>query len=209
MNSAKVSMWYSNPLFQSMSQISADIMKHQEEKKTKKKNRQYQENPVEFLKAEAESESGKVSPPSSIKRPQSRLKRRPNLRKKLPQPVRLHSVKAEDKFEHCFDEDDAKMALNTEEGMAMASKLASGNRNKMREELIDESFNRFAFSEKSSDLPTWFAEDESKHNKPYEKPITREVADAIKNKLKEVNDMPIKKILEAKGRNKTLITSSP
>lgn len=195
-NSAKVSMWYSNPLFQSMSQISADIMKHQEEKKIKKKNRQYQENPVEFLKAEAESNNSSV--PLSDKK---RLNNSSSSSKDIPSGS-ITFVKVEDNFEHLFDVDDAKMALNSEEGMTMATKLSSGNRNKMREELIDESFNRFAFSEKSTDLPSWFADDESKHNKPI-KPITREVADAIKNKLKDINDMPIKKILEAKGRNKT------
>ena len=199
-NSAKVSMWYSNPLFQNMSQISADIMKHQEEKKTKKKNRQYQEGPVDFIRAEAEAESGKNSSSSLVKK--GEFSKYSKSKEEGPTAGSITFVKAEDKFEHCFDEDDAKMALNTEEGMAMASRLASGNRDKMREDLIDESFNRFAFSEKSSDLPTWFAEDESKHNKPI-KPISREVADAIKNKLKEVNDMPIRKILEAKGRNKT------
>ena len=201
LNSAKVSMWYSNPLFKSMSQISADIMKHQEEKKTKKKNRQYQENPVDFIKAEADAESGK-SISATGKKVTDNVKKSSKSKDEEPATGSITFVKAEDKFDHCFDEEDAKMALNTEEGMAMATKLASGNRNNMREELIDESFNRFAFSEKSTDLPAWFHEDESKHNKPI-KPITREVADAIKNKLKEVNDLPIKKILEAKGRNKT------
>lgn len=201
-NSAKVSMWYSNPLFQSMSQISADIMKHQEEKKTKKKNRQYQENPVDFIKAEAEAESDKPKSFADSKKVNDNVKKSSKSKEEEPSAGSITFVKAEDKFDHCFDEEDAKMALNTEEGMSMATKLASGNRNKMREELIDESFNRFAFSEKSTDLPSWFHEDESKHNKPI-KPITREVADAIKNKLKEVNDLPIKKILEAKGRNKT------
>lgn len=196
-NTAKVSMWYSNPLFQSMNQISSDIMKHQEEKKTKKRNRQYQESPIESLKAEANLESPNlVQPTISSAKKSSKLSK-----DEAANSGSITFVKAEDKFDHLFDEEDAKIALNTEEGMSMATKLASGNRNKMREELIDESFNRFAFSEKSSELPIWFNEDESKHNKPI-KPITREVADAIKNKLKEVNDLPIKKILEAKGRNK-------
>lgn len=199
MNTAKVSMWYSNPLFQSMSKISAEIMKHQEEKKTKKKNRQYQEGPVDFIKAEAEGEIGRTPVASDKNKKENDRKSKKD---DEVSPGAITFVKAEDKFDHCFDEEDAKMALNSEEGMAMATKLASGNRNKMREELIDESFNRFAFSEKGSDLPNWFHEDESKHNKPI-KPITREVADAIKTKLKEINDLPIKKILEAKGRNKT------
>lgn len=201
MNTAKVSMWYSNPLFQSMSKISADIMKHQEEKKTKKKNRQYQEGPVDFIKAEAEGETGRTHVASDKSKKANENGKKSSKDDEVA-PGAITFVKAEDKFDHCFDEEDAKMALNTEEGMTMATRLASGNRNKMREELIDESFNRFAFSEKGSDLPTWFHEDESKHNKPI-KPITREVADAIKIKLKEINDLPIKKILEAKGRNKS------
>ena len=203
-NSAKASLWYSNPLFQSMSKISSEIMKHQEEKKTKKKNRQYQESPIESLKAEAEAGSPKLSVNSITNSKSTYNAKRTSKSEKDDEnsPGSIILVKAEDKFDHLFDEEEAKIALSTEEGMTMAVKLASGNRNKMREDLIDESFNRFAFSEKSSDLPTWFNDDESKHNKPI-KPITREVADAIKTKLKEVNDLPIKKILEAKGRNKT------
>ena len=203
-NSAKASLWYSNPLFQSMSKISSEIMKHQEEKKTKKKNRQYQESPIESLKAEAEAGSPKLSVNSITNSKSTYNAKRTSKSEKDDEnsPGSIILVKAEDKFDHLFDEEEAKIALSTEEGMTMAVKLASGNRNKMREDLIDESFNRFAFSEKSSDLPTWFNDDESKHNKPI-KPITREVADAIKTKLKEVNDLPIKKILEEKGRNKT------
>lgn len=197
-NAAKVSMWYSNPLFQTMTQLSKELSLHQTEKKTKKKNRQYQEGPLDVIQAEIEPEERPESEPA----PRTKKASTRNASKADDaKDGGIVFVKAEKPLEEDFDEAEAKDILNTADGMTLASKLASGNRKRMREELVDESFNRFAFSEKPSDLPTWFIDDESQHNKP-NKPITREVADALKMKLKEINDRPIKKILEAKGRNK-------
>jgi len=86
----------------------------------------------------------------------------------------------------------------TAEAMTLAHQLATGKKTKAA--MIDESYNRWSFSDKSN-LPSWFADDESKHNTP-QIPITAEAAAAIKAKLRALNARPIKKIAEAKARKK-------
>lgn len=82
--------------------------------------------------------------------------------------------------------------------MTLARQLAT--RQKTKAQLIDESYNKWTFSDKSA-LPSWFADDEAKHNTP-QIPITADAAAAIKAKLYALNARPIKKIAEAKARKK-------
>jgi AdoMet-dependent rRNA methyltransferase SPB1 len=82
--------------------------------------------------------------------------------------------------------------------MTLAHQLATGQKSKAA--LIDESYNRWTFSDKSA-LPSWFADDESRHNKP-QIPITAEAVAAIKAQLRALNARPIKKVAEAKARKK-------
>lgn len=91
-----------------------------------------------------------------------------------------------------------RVALNTVEAMTLAHQVALGKMNK--HDLINEGINKYAFRDKE-DLPDWFMDDEKMHSK-VAKPITKEAAAAIKEKLKEMNARPIKKVLEAQGRKK-------
>lgn len=91
-----------------------------------------------------------------------------------------------------------KVDLATVEAMTLAHQVALGRMNKY--DLIDEGINRYSFRDKD-ELPDWFVDDEKKHSKII-KPITKEAALAIKEKQKELNARPIKKVLEAQGRKK-------
>ncbi|SCU96363.1 LADA_0H00518g1_1 [Lachancea dasiensis] len=88
--------------------------------------------------------------------------------------------------------------IATVEAMTLAHQLALGQRTK--HDLIDEGFNRYAFRD-TENLPDWFLEDEKSHSK-INKPITKEAALAIKEKMKALNARPIKKVAEAKARKK-------
>lgn len=199
LKSAKVALWYSNPIFQSMHEISRELTKHQQEKKTKKKNRSYQESPFEALKEEVQELAGKTEQ----NKPSSSSESQKSKDKKEPKAGAIEMVQVEDPYAQLFESGEIKDILNTAEGLTYAHRLADpdADRRDLREDMIDETFHRYAFGEKPSELPAWFREDESQHNKPI-KPITREVADALKAQMKEINSRPVKKILEAKARGK-------
>ncbi|EGV63915.1 AdoMet-dependent rRNA methyltransferase spb1 [Yamadazyma tenuis] len=91
-----------------------------------------------------------------------------------------------------------KNDLATVEAMTLAHQLALGH--KTKHDLVDEGINRYSFRD-NDNVPEWFIDDEKRHSK-ISKPITKEAAMAIKQKQKELNARPIKKVLEAKGRKK-------
>lgn len=91
-----------------------------------------------------------------------------------------------------------KVDIATVEAMTLAHQLALGH--KTKHDVMDEGFNKYSFRD-SEGLPEWFVEDEKQHLK-ISKPITKEAALALKEKMKQLNARPIKKVLEAQGRKK-------
>ncbi|KAM9460735.1 pre-rRNA 2'-O-ribose RNA methyltransferase FTSJ3 [Clarias gariepinus] len=85
------------------------------------------------------------------------------------------------------------------EGLALGAQIATSK--KRRRDLIDDSFHRFSNSQDSGEVPVWFIDDERKHRKkPI--PVTRDMVDEYKQKWKEINARPIKRLAEAKARKK-------
>ncbi|KAK3751812.1 hypothetical protein QZH41_013289 [Actinostola sp. cb2023] len=85
----------------------------------------------------------------------------------------------------------------TPEGLALGAQMAFSR--KRKRDIIDDSFHRWSFNDES--LPSWFTENESKHNQK-QLPVTKEQVDEYRARLREINARPIKKIAEAKGRKK-------
>lgn len=73
-------------------------------------------------------------------------------------------------------------------------------RNRNREDIIDSSYSRYAF-EDHDELPTWFSDDEKKHNFKM-MPITKEQYLAEKSRIQAINARAPKKVMEAKIRKK-------
>lgn len=104
-----------------------------------------------------------------------------------------------------WDRDEENMAMDkgrpnidiiTAEAMTLAHQLATGQ--KTKQDLLDDNFNKYALRDVDG-LPDWFLDDETKHSKPH-RPISKEAAAAIKEKLRALNARPIKKVREAKAR---------
>jgi AdoMet-dependent rRNA methyltransferase SPB1 len=86
----------------------------------------------------------------------------------------------------------------TAEAMTLAHQIATGARTTA--DIQDEGFNKYALRDVDG-LPDWFLDDENKHSKR-QRPITKEAAQAIKEKTRALNARPIKKVREAKARKK-------
>merc|ERR1719262_1995565 len=84
------------------------------------------------------------------------------------------------------------------ETLALGSLMVDSKKSRM--DLIDAAYNRWTF-DADEGLPDWFAEDEGKHNKP-ELPVSKELMDQFRAKLREINARPIRKVAEAKARKK-------
>jgi AdoMet-dependent rRNA methyltransferase SPB1 len=110
-------------------------------------------------------------------------------------------VKADPELdEEDYDDDRIKGMLMTDpKTMSLATQLVA-DRRRNREEMVDKSFNRYAFGDNKF-LPAWFREDEAHHNKPQE-PLSKDAAALIKERMRKLQAQPGKKVLEAKGRNK-------
>ena len=66
--------------------------------------------------------------------------------------------------------------------------------------LVDASYNRFAWNDPTT-LPSWFLDDEAKHNKP-QLPVPQALLDQIKSKYQFTGTREIKKVAEARARKR-------
>ncbi|XP_070572272.1 pre-rRNA 2'-O-ribose RNA methyltransferase FTSJ3-like [Ptychodera flava] len=83
------------------------------------------------------------------------------------------------------------------EGLALGALMVSSKKNKRN--IIEQAFNRNTFND--TNLPDWFAADEAKHTQRH-LPITKEMVAEYRERLREINARPIKKVAEAKARKK-------
>jgi AdoMet-dependent rRNA methyltransferase SPB1 len=73
-------------------------------------------------------------------------------------------------------------------------------RNSRKKALIDASYNRYSWND-PEELPTWFLDDETRHNKP-QLPVPHALLEQIKNKYQLTGTKVIKKEAEARARKK-------
>ncbi|XP_010163900.1 pre-rRNA 2'-O-ribose RNA methyltransferase FTSJ3 [Antrostomus carolinensis] len=85
------------------------------------------------------------------------------------------------------------------EGLALGSVIATSK--KARRDLIDDSFNRYSFNENEGELPEWFTEEEKQH-RCKQIPVDKQTVEAYRQRWREINARPIKKVAEAKARKK-------
>jgi len=87
------------------------------------------------------------------------------------------------------------------ETLAIGHKMLTNK--KEREDIINSSYHRNAFNDDDNGcrLPSWFVEEE-KQNYQANLPVTKEEIREYKQRLKQINARPIKKVAEAKARKK-------
>uniref|UniRef100_A0A663MVA6 pre-rRNA processing protein FTSJ3 n=1 Tax=Athene cunicularia TaxID=194338 RepID=A0A663MVA6_ATHCN len=85
------------------------------------------------------------------------------------------------------------------EGLALGSVIATSK--KATRDLIDDSFNRYSYNEDEGELPEWFTEEEKQHRRK-QIPVDRQTVEAYRQRWREINARPIKKVAEAKARKK-------
>lgn len=110
------------------------------------------------------------------------------------------STAEDDKFQVVpVESTSKKFQILDAEGLALGAQIATSK--KRARDLVDESFHRFASSDEPWEIPEWFLDDERKHRrKPV--PVTREMVEEYKQKWKEIDARPIKRVAEAKARKK-------
>ncbi|SGY79409.1 BQ5605_C008g05125 [Microbotryum silenes-dioicae] len=108
-------------------------------------------------------------------------------------------LKAQEEAEELKRQRIEEIGLTTAEAMTLAQQLV--NREKTKTQLIDEGFNRYTSNVGGDGLPSWFLDDEQRHFRN-NIPITKEAVLALREKMRELNARPIKKIAEAKARKK-------
>lgn len=84
------------------------------------------------------------------------------------------------------------------EGLALATMMVTSEKN--RKEIVDEGWNRYAHAD-SHLAPKWFREEEAKHYRR-NVPVSQELVKEYKQKLRDIDAKPIKKVMQAKARQK-------
>ncbi|XP_034611574.1 pre-rRNA 2'-O-ribose RNA methyltransferase FTSJ3 [Trachemys scripta elegans] len=103
-------------------------------------------------------------------------------------------------FEVVPIEDPVKRArILDAEGLALGSVIATSR--KAKRDLIDNSFNRYAFNEEEGELPEWFQQEEQQHRRK-QLPLDRQTVEEYRQRWRQINARPIKKVAEAKARKK-------
>ncbi|PRP84478.1 hypothetical protein PROFUN_08063 [Planoprotostelium fungivorum] len=98
-----------------------------------------------------------------------------------------------------LDDDSDLDPEDREHALAVATMITRDKKMKMN--MIDGLYNRYAWDDRAEDLPIWFSSEEQPHLTP-DTPLTKEVVKEIKDRLKALNARPIKKVMEAKARKK-------
>ncbi|XP_059132118.1 pre-rRNA 2'-O-ribose RNA methyltransferase FTSJ3-like [Peromyscus eremicus] len=105
----------------------------------------------------------------------------------------------DDGFEVVPIEDPAKHRILDPEGLALGAVIASSK--KAKRDLIDNSFNRYAFNEDEGELPEWFVQEEKQY-RIRQLPVDKKDVEHYRKRWREINARPIKKVAEAKARKK-------
>jgi AdoMet-dependent rRNA methyltransferase SPB1 len=171
--SSSASMFFNNPIFNSLNTKLADTNTNSKKRKLEKtKSAKANDDEDQFSDIEeAESEEDDIE--------------------SKKQAIDIGGQKR-------FEEEQKELDLTTPEALTLAMQIV--NKQKTAAEVIDDGFNRYSFND-SEELPAWFLDDEKHHYRPI-LPVTKEAVREFRDRMKALDARPIKKIAEAKARKK-------
>ncbi|MBN3298569.1 SPB1 protein, partial [Amia calva] len=152
----------------------------------------------EECESESDSDSDDDTSSTDDEKQITQMKRKAG---KKGQPGRWGAEDEGEDFEVVPVESTSKRArILDPEGLALGTVIATSK--KRRRDLVDNSFGRqYTFSEDVTEVPDWFEADERKHRRQGV-PVTREMVEEYKQRWREINARPIKRVAEAKARKK-------
>lgn len=203
--SKNAQMFFDNPLFKDIMEESAVVNSKSNKKTLKNKNFDTQEKLAKLIDEEDDDEHAiaKMSRARKVKLEKENEKQESNDTDEESEidwsGKKDTSKKDKDGFELVKAHDpgqNEEFQISTAEAYTLAKKVISqsGKRN-----LIDDSYNRYTFEDDTAVLPSWFVKDEHNHfKKPL--PVSKESIQVMKERYRQLNARPVKKVAEAKFR---------
>ncbi|XP_035422763.1 pre-rRNA 2'-O-ribose RNA methyltransferase FTSJ3 isoform X2 [Cygnus atratus] len=184
------------------SQMLAERQRESQTDKAKRKGQKKKKAPQEDTMAEPQPAAGTAADANEAQAEQSSDDDDSSSdEERPPTPVERKRGRVEPcGFEVVPIEDPVKKARVLDaEGLALGSVIATSK--KARRDLIDDSFNRYSFNEEEGELPEWFTEEEKQH-RCKQIPLDRQTVEEYRQRWRQINARPIKKVAEAKARKK-------
>jgi AdoMet-dependent rRNA methyltransferase SPB1 len=110
--------------------------------------------------------------------------------------LKVHDSRSYDSDNENYDAHDKATTL------ALGTMMLRGSKKKA---LVDASYNRYSWND-PKDLPSWFMDDEMRHNKP-QLPVPAALMEQIKSKFQTTGTKDIKKVAEARMRKRKRATN--
>lgn len=185
-------------------------MKRKKEEKKKKQNHKEEDEQEENMEIEEEEDDGREE---IIEASSGEEEEEEELIRTQPKPTKLKNkldrseseeeegYSDESDFEEVpIDEPDSDLEDVDSKAKVLALGTMLVNKKKFRSEMEDAAFNRYTWNDDEG-LPQWF-QDEEKPSLTPQLPITKAMVQAMKQRFKELDARPIKKVAEAKARKK-------
>eukprot|EP01103_Thecamoeba_quadrilineata_P010746 TRINITY_DN2408_c0_g1_i1.p1 TRINITY_DN2408_c0_g1~~TRINITY_DN2408_c0_g1_i1.p1 ORF type:complete len:901 (-),score=272.12 TRINITY_DN2408_c0_g1_i1:86-2788(-) len=192
----RTDLWFSQPIFEGLldeedqdenitGKDAPDLRKEQK-KETRKRERE--QKPAKKQKKKKKVEKEEKDEEEEDDTPFIEVPR-----KEIPQPDSDLELEPEEPpvSDSDYDTDDKKQVLALATVAVRQGKLS---------EIVDDAYNRYAWND-YTEIPKWFGDEYRKHSQP-QLPITKEVANEIRERFKEINARPMQKVAEAKARKK-------
>eukprot|EP01033_Poteriospumella_lacustris_P009643 gene9642-6898_t len=207
----KAGKWFANPLFSTSQSVLSSVstaLQQSEKEASKSSNKRKRDAAEDDEDDDAKWDNYMPKTDKELRKEKRRKVLERKERKLQRQMKKAGSLEDDEDDEHRIlgngmDDEGFRIVPNeTIKSKATGIAAADDRDTGFEKALVDASYNRFAFND-ASGLPSWFLDDEMRHNKP-QIPVPPALLDQIKNKyqMTGTNGKVIKKVAEARMRKK-------